>query len=291
VAKILMLETTKRALQARGIAVDVFTLERKGIPKVLENVGVAWEELGLRGCTLYYRRRAIDMPLVPTEEGLGVKREDQAQRVRQKLLANAQAKYLFNFEPCRLPVDIIVEEDRLAGLVFSETKVTEQGVEVLPGTECERRAPLVISSIGSLPEAVPGLPMKRQLFPIDDPDTGKLSDFHNVFALGNAVTGRGNIRASRIHARRVSETVMDEFLNWRSEDHHRLCEVEGSGSGSADARFAHWIKEKKLRAPEEIQRIFERAAEYQRKAGFDGNYMRWVAKHRPVRLEEMPVPE
>jgi NADPH-dependent glutamate synthase beta subunit-like oxidoreductase len=290
VAKILMLETTQRALLARGISVDVFTLERKGIPRVLKSVGVAWEDLGLRGCTLYYRRRAIDMPLVPTEEGLGVGGEEQAKRVRQKLLANAQAKYLFHFEPCRLPVDLIVEGDRLAGLVFCETKVTEQGVEVLPGTEFERKAPLVISSIGSLPEGLTGLPMRRQLFPIDDPDTGKLNDFHNVFALGNAVTGRGNIRASRIHARKVTEIVMDDFLNWRCEDYERLCKTAESGAESTKARGGRWIKEKKLRSEEEIRKILERAADYQRMAGYDGTYMRWVAKHRPVRLEEMHAP-
>jgi NADPH-dependent glutamate synthase beta subunit-like oxidoreductase len=53
VAKVLMLETTRRRLAERGIEVPMVQLEVKGIPKLLEAHGLRFEELGLEGCTIY----------------------------------------------------------------------------------------------------------------------------------------------------------------------------------------------------------------------------------------------
>ena len=56
VVKVLMLETTRAKLRERGIEVDLVEMEVKGIPKTLERHGLAFEDLGLEGCTLFYRR-------------------------------------------------------------------------------------------------------------------------------------------------------------------------------------------------------------------------------------------
>ena len=207
VVKILMLGLAQEALEKRGIQIDLITLEKKGIPRNLEKMGVSWEELGLKGCTLFYRRRAQDMPLMPMEGPSDPAREEKARTVRQKVLENAQAKYLFKFEPCRLPIKVIADSGRLKGLLFLETSVTNRGVVPLPGTEHPVYSPLIISSIGSLPDLIPGIPSRRDLFQIENEETGKLSGLEGVFALGNAVTGRGNIRASRLHARQVALAV------------------------------------------------------------------------------------
>ena len=42
------------------------------------------------------------------------------------------------------------------GLKVAETKVEGRKAEPIPGSEQELRAPLVISSIGSVPEVIPG---------------------------------------------------------------------------------------------------------------------------------------
>ena len=60
VAKILMLETTRAKLVERGIDEPMVELEVKGIPKILERHGLAFEDLGLTGCTIYYRRDIDD---------------------------------------------------------------------------------------------------------------------------------------------------------------------------------------------------------------------------------------
>jgi len=263
VVKILMLETTARALRQRGLTADLLVLEKKGIPKVLQQLGLSWEELGLKGCTLYYRRRAQDMPLIPMDENVTPEKLQKAKTVREKLLSNFLAKYLFHFEPCCMPVRELVEGNRLAGLVFQRTEVREGRAVALPDTEFEVRSPQIISSIGSLPEPVPGIELKWELFRIPDPNTGKLEGYDNVFALGNSVTGTGNIRASRLHARMVTEWILDSFL-LRPEN------VSQTSNDEA-----------------QVERVLERASELQTRAGYDGDYDRWIERHQPVRLESM----
>ena len=63
VIKIVMIETARKALQKHGHDIDVLTLEKKGIAQILQDLNISFENLGLKGCTLYYRRRIIDMPL------------------------------------------------------------------------------------------------------------------------------------------------------------------------------------------------------------------------------------
>jgi len=284
VVKILMIETVQRALRERGIQADPFTLEKKGIPKTLENLGVRWEDLGLKGCTLFYRRRDIDMPLVPMADQPTERQLEQARIVRKKLLANARAKYLFRFEPCRLPVGIISEGDRLTGLIFRKTVVENGRVRVLEDTEIRVETPLVVSSIGSLPEPIPGIPLEREFFPVESEDTGKIAGFENVFALGNAVTGKGNIRASRLHAKRACDRIAGEFLNWEEENSRRLQTALDSGNREEIRRL---VREKNLVPAEKIELIRRQIRELQKKTGYDGNYEEWVSRHRPVRMERI----
>ena len=62
IVKIVMIETVGKALTERGIDANMFKLERS-IAKVLETNGLTLHDLGLKGCTLIYRRRGKDMPL------------------------------------------------------------------------------------------------------------------------------------------------------------------------------------------------------------------------------------
>lgn len=264
VVKILMLESTVRALRQKGFAADLFALEKQGILKVLQKLGISWQELGLKGCTLFYRRRSQDMPLIPIDEKVTPEKLEKVKSVREKLLGNFLSKYLFRFEPCCMPVGQIAEGDRLVGLIFQKTEVREGRAVGLPGTEFEARSPQIISSIGSLPEPIPGIELEWNLFKIPDPNTGRVAGFDNLFALGNAVTGTGNIRASRLHARKVAEWVVDQFLEKPAETR----DIDSAGD-------------------EHVRRILERAHKLQERAGYDGDYDKWIERHRPIRLESM----
>jgi NADPH-dependent glutamate synthase beta subunit-like oxidoreductase len=280
VAKILMLEATQRALEKRGCQTDILTLEHKGIPKILADFGLNFSDLKLKGCTLFYRRRNVDMPLSSLVPNPTPEQVEKAHHVRQKILRNARQKYLFHFRECCKPVDIIVENGRIAGLVFQKTRVVENKVESVPDSEFEVRSPLIISSIGSIPEPIPGIPSKGELFRIPDPDSGILEGYDNVFGLGNAVTGKGNIRESQLHARKVVHHVIDHVFHCRAAhiDDDRL---EDDPSARTEA-----AKRGMLNA-DQMQSILNRIRELQRKAGYDGDYQKWVKRHRPVRLEQI----
>ncbi|HSR68422.1 MAG TPA: FAD-dependent oxidoreductase [Acidobacteriota bacterium] len=287
VIKILMLETTLRAMKERGLETNLFDLEKKGIPKVLESLGVSWGELGLKGSTLYYRRRTLDMPLNEISTDLPPDRQERMKLVREKLMNNFQSKYLFDFEPCHVPVGLLRRGDRLAGLRFQRTQVDENGkARPIEGTEYDVSSPLVISSIGSLPEPIPGLPMKWNLLQVEDEETGKLEGFDNVFALGNAVTGRGNIRASLVHGRQVADHVMDDFLAWSEDDYRKLLESAAGKAGQRADKIADELSGKCLKTPSHLARIVDRIKRLQQRQSYDNNYAQWARKNAYKRLED-----
>jgi len=57
-----------------------------------------------------------------------------------------------------------VENGRLAGLKVAETKTEGRKAEPIPGSEHELRAPLVVSSIGSVPEKLSGINMNGEYY-------------------------------------------------------------------------------------------------------------------------------
>lgn len=284
VVKILMIETVQQALQKRGYDVDMFRLERDGVAKILKELGLTLKDLGLKGCTLYYRRRIIDMPISPAPpKDSPPERWEKVFQVRQKIMNNFQTKYLFEFKEQHIPVDLIVEDERLVGLVFQKTEIADGRPKPVPGSETEVRTPLVISSIGSIPERIPSIPVEGEIFRIEDEDTGKLEGFENVFALGNAVTGRGNIKESFKHGRQVAQWVMDNYLNWHEEDSQRLQE-EADKNGNHLESIA---EEKKLLPADEIKAIMAKVQKRQQEVGYDGDYQKWREKKLCTRLEKI----
>lgn len=211
VAKIVMLETTRAKLRERGIEIDVITLEVKGIPKILETHGLTFEDLGLEGCTIFYRRRIEDMPVVTIPEDATPEREAKVRRSRATLMDKALRKYCFKLQELSVADSLIVEDDRLVGLVFRRTRL-EDGQVLSTDETFERRASCVISSIGSIPESISGIAMKGELYDFADWDTGRLPEYPNVFSVGNVVTGKGNIVASRKHAEHVASDAIEAFL-------------------------------------------------------------------------------
>lgn len=276
VVKILMLETVRAAALKKGIEIDVISLEHKGIASFLMEHQLTLNALGLSGCTLFYRRRAIDMPLASVPEGADSKRIEKVQQVRTKILNNAMKKYLFQFNECCLPVSGIVQNDQLAGMRFQKSRVVDGKVQPVDNSEFDVLSPLTISSIGSIPRPLSGIPSRGELFAVSDWNLGKIQGFPNVFALGNAVTGRGNIRESELHARAIADEVLKSYLKWDSETAERLQdmsdeEVLSNGMTSGEAG----------------KQLLARIREAQVRAGYDGVLESWIAAHTPPRLENM----
>ncbi|MDZ7343730.1 MAG: FAD-dependent oxidoreductase [candidate division KSB1 bacterium] len=287
VVKICMLETVLAALRKRGIATDLLTLEHETISKFLEHHQLTLQALGLQGCLLIYRRRTIDMPLADLPADASPERAQKVYQAREKILHNFQAKYLFRFMELTTPVDKIVESDRLVGLKLACTEIKNGQPKIVPGSEFEYRTPMVISSIGSVPEPIAGIPMDGELYKIRNLDTGQLEAFDHVFGLGNVVTGRGNIKASLEHGRQVADLMMDEFLAWRDEDYQELLRRAGEIAGLRAERVIDFLATKKLLSADQIKSIMQRVQTLQQRVGYDGDYRKWIQQHKPVRYEEL----
>jgi ferredoxin/flavodoxin---NADP+ reductase len=287
VIKIVMIETARKALLKLGHNIDILTLEKKGIAQILQDLDISFEKLGLKGCTLYYRRRVLDMPLTVLPDNPDKKDYETAFRVRQKIFNNLHKKFLFKIKECYAPVDMIVENDRLTGLVFEQTEIKDGAVNVKPGSQTEVRTPLIISAIGSLPEPIPGMQMDRDVFKIEDQKTGKLAGYKNVFALGNAVTGRGNIKESQTHGRHVSERVIKDFLAWQPENYQELFDQEVANADEKVDQIIDHLDDEKLLSNNQMMHIFSQVKTQQEKVGYNGDYDNWIKNNLPLRLENL----
>ncbi|MCA9735813.1 MAG: FAD-dependent oxidoreductase [Deferribacteres bacterium] len=257
VAKAVMMQTTKDALSQKGIHVPLFEIEKKGPADILAEHKLTKEEIGLKGCTLVYRRHAINMPITPIPEDADERRIQKAMEVRQRMIDNLVEKFLFKFVECHMPVDKIISDDRLSGIVFQKTKIEGDRVIPLEGEFSEIRSAAVISSIGSVPEMINGIPMKGSTFAVADWETGQLEGYDNVYLLGNAVTGQGNIKVSRTHGNFVGNLVREK------------------------------LQSQPPLTTEQMASIFDKVKTRQAEVGYDGDLLHWATKHTPVRLENL----
>jgi ferredoxin--NADP+ reductase len=278
VAKIHTLELTIKALAERGIETNIVELEVKGIPKVLARHELVWEDLGLKGATIYYRRRVEDMPLMSAPEGADEARIAKVEAGRRRMLEKSTDKYRFKVEPLCAPVGLIVEGGRLVGLRFCRTSV-ENGRVVLQEETFEVRAPAIISSIGSIPEPIEGIEMRGELFDFKNWDVGKLEGYPTVFSVGNVVTGKGNIVASRKHATHVSQSAIEAYLGVGDGDRNEASighsELDAA-TGLADQVVASLDSAQPPNA-ERAEALVEKIGARQREVGFE-DYKSWMEK-------------
>ncbi|MCP5043266.1 MAG: hypothetical protein GY944_19750 [bacterium] len=283
VAKIVMLENARAKLAERGIEIDIITLEVKGIPKILESHGLRLEDLGLKGCTIYYRRRITDMPVATIPDGASPEREAKVRNSRKRLLDKAMRKFCFGVEELSVADDLIVEGGRLVGMVFRRTRL--EGSRVVSTDETyERRAACVISSIGSIPEPITGIKMKGELYDFEDWDMGRLSEYPNVFSVGNVVTGKGNIVASRRHAEHVTVEAIEGFLGV-SDDVEKAREAlrdpqEQVAHATAESVVDH-LETQPQPTHEAYEATLARISERQKSVAYTGELDSWLALVTP----------
>ncbi|MGO8997839.1 MAG: NAD(P)-binding protein [Polyangiaceae bacterium] len=255
VIKIIQLEIYERALRKRGIEATMLDLEHEGIATFCERKNVDPKSLGVTDGLLLYRRRAEDMPLAETPAHPTPEQIKKAQLVRRKTLEIAERKFLFRFQERRLAKSVLVEGGSMVGLTVVETKVDGRKVEAVTGSEHNLRTPLVVSSIGSVPEKISGIAMTGEMYAFKSWDTGEYDGLPGVFGLGNVVTGKGNIHESLEHGERVAEHVARSL----------------TGKGEL--------------APAEVMALIDRVRQRQREVGYEGDYAAWMARNTPADLE------
>jgi ferredoxin--NADP+ reductase len=283
VVKILNIEIYVRALRERGIEVDPVAMEHAGIAATLDAHGLSADELGIRGATLYYRRRMRDMPLASVEDPSPAQLE-KLEATRARIMEKVMRKYLVQVEECSVPVAAIETDGKLDGLVFRKTAIEGGRMRELDGSDFEVRAPLVVSSIGSLPQPIEGVPIKGNLYEFDSVERGTLRGADGVFGLGNVLTGKGNIRDSRVNANIVAERVIENLLG--------VPETSDSADDMSDALHEEFsaqaqplvdqaLSGAKL-APERIALIMERVKRRWDEVGYPGDYRDWIDANRPT---------
>src|ERR1700680_516576 len=104
---------------------------------------------------------------------------------------------------------LVIANGRLVGLKVAETRVEGRNAEPVPGSEHQLRAPLVISSIGSVPEVIPGVATKGEYYTFQGEELPRYTGCERVFGVGNVVTGQGNIRVSLVHSQNVTHPLIE----------------------------------------------------------------------------------
>jgi NADPH-dependent glutamate synthase beta subunit-like oxidoreductase len=277
VVKLLNIEVFRRALRERGIEVDAVAMEQAGIAQTLAKHELSVEELGVEGCTLYYRRRMCDMPLASIKDPTPAQLE-KLETTRTRIMEKVMRKYLVKMEECCVPIAPIEDGDKLAGLVFRRTAIKDGRLREVEGSDFEVRAPLVVSSIGSLPQLIEGVPAEGDLYPFDSEERGALRGLDGVFGLGNVLTGKGNIRDSRVNASVVAERVIENLIGV-SDQAENLDDMSDALHEEFRAR-AQPVVDRVLSGdklpPEKIEFILERIRQRWDEIDYAGDYRAWI---------------
>lgn len=281
VIKIVQIIIVQDALAKRGIDEDVFTMER-GIDRILEKHQLTMEELSLKGATLFYRKSARDMPLKPYSDE---SQKEKAQEVSEKMLNITMKRFLFNFEPNSVAKEAIIEDDKLEGVVFQRSKLEDRKLTPIVGSEYKFKTSLVISSIGSLPEKLIGIPSKGDLLKTTATDECRIKGFDNVFAIGNAVTGRGNIKESRIHGRESTERIIDTRLDPKKEQFNTYLRTLENQVDKQVNQISESLEKIEPLSEKDIKNINSKITQLQESVGYDEDYLSWKEKHLWERLE------
>jgi hypothetical protein len=262
-------------------------LEREGIEPVLQGHSLKWSDLGIARCKLFYRRRVLDMPLSDISPDAPPKRAEALRQARIKILDKARRKYLFDFQELRVPTGIVIENGHLAGVEMSRTEVSDGTVRTLPNTHEVVRSVLTVSSIGSIPESIPGIPQRGEVYEYVDMTAGLLIEAKTaVYAAGNVLTGKGNIKDSLDSGSEIGTLVAERYLGLADDGSRAsLAGAAREEARQEGERIAASVKGREPLAAEAAVQILRRVRERQRAVGYEGNYRAWIAKVTPSDLQ------
>ena len=219
VVKVLQIEMTLAALKARGIASDMLGSSAKESSRCWMRAGSSTATWASRrascitggACSICRCRtfRPTRRPSVPTRSG----------QARAKILDKAQRKFLFEFQELRVPTGVIADKGAMVGVNFSRTEVVDGQVRIVQEGAESARAPLTISSIGSIPEPIPGIPQKGEVYTYVDQKIGLVIEGPTaVYAAGNVLTGKGNIKDSLDSGTEIGTRVAEAYLGLSGEE-------------------------------------------------------------------------
>jgi len=285
--KVVMIEAVKEQLfKEKGINVDLFTLEKDGIKKVLDEYNLSIDSLNMQKVKLVYRRNGRDMPLKSPKDNTKESVE-AAKGVSEKLLSKYLEKYLFEFIPLSIPVDFTEKDNKLTSVIFQNVASENGKIKLIDESFFEIKTDMLISSIGSVPEKMEGLQYDYSSLKMRDEADYHVFGYDNVFAVGNAVTGRGNIMESKKHGKQMTELIIDKHLTedafekWLINHNNQIV----SKINEQISNIVKEISELEIQPETLIQEILDKTDAIHQKMGFT-NYADWVHENLPIRLED-----
>ena len=285
VVKVLQIHTVLTALAQRGLHVEMEGLEREGLEPILKNHGLSWADLKIAPCRLFYRRRVLDMPLSDIPPDANPKRAEMLRQARAKILEKAQRKYLFEFQESSVPTGILERDGRLAGLIISRTETSGGQVRMVPGSAQEIPATMVVSSIGSIPAPLAGLPCEGEVYSYVDRSVGLLMAAPTlVFAAGNVLSGKGNIKDSLESGSEIGQRLAEQYLGLAG-DKFKPGEGERRQAETQVLAVAEMVAAKPALPQSTVARLRERIVARQRAVGYGGDYREWIARVTPADLQ------
>lgn len=270
--KLIQLELVTKALKERGIEVDQVEMEHHGIHKKLEEHGLSWDGLGIKPARLYYRKRVEDMPLVPLGDHPSPEKLAKAEMVRAKIIGNAQQKFAFEVYPLHSPAEIHHRDGRAVAMSF-KVMSREDGRFVDTGRVERVETSMIISSIGSIPQPIPGIPMNGEQYHWEDMFTGEIKDIPHFYCVGNAITGRGNIKESSANARRLSDLV-HAAIDGTGPDYEKLFRGSEEAARVHVERFIDFVRQLPELSDEQQTTIAHKVAERHKALGYE-SYASW----------------
>jgi NADPH-dependent glutamate synthase beta subunit-like oxidoreductase len=288
VVKIVMIELVKKQLfLTKGIDIDLFTLEKKGIASVLNEFDVKFSDLNIGKATLVYRRTAKEMPLKSPKDDT-FESIEAAKEVSKKLLNKYVEKYLFEFIPLSIPVNFTEKKNKLTGVVFQKVALDNGKIKPIKDSYFTLKTEMLISSIGSVPEQIDGLDYEYSSLKMRAEADYHVAGFDNVFAIGNAVTGKGNIQESKQHGKQMTELIMDKHL---TEDKFEQWLINHNSQIQQKVQkqvhaIVKEIKELEIQPAAIIQEILDRTSEIHKTIRYT-TYKDWIKRNTPIRLEDL----
>jgi NADPH-dependent glutamate synthase beta subunit-like oxidoreductase len=309
VAKIVNLELYRRALKSRAIEVSIVELEHLGITKVLAAHGLRVDDLGIEGATIYYRRRIRDMPIAFPKDDSPAQLA-KTELVREKMVQILAQKYLIKVEQCHIPIAAVIDGERMSGVRFRRSQLQDGKLVEIAGSDYDVTSKLVVSSIGSVPEPIAGVPLRGELYDYADFESGTVRGLPGVFGLGNVLTGKGNIKDSRDNAREITARTLATHMGLHDDAESpllpsladadkpavvhdevaratALIEAQAATAALHAAARTHVepVIDKAERArpatPEELRAFLTPLFARWRELDYSGDYRAWIESHRP----------
>lgn len=276
VAKICQFERCAQAIRTKGGTPNFVHMDHYGIDRTLEEHGLSRDDIPGEPAKLFYRKRVEDMPLVPLGDNPAPEKLEKATKVRRKIVNNAITRYGFEVHHLRAPEKVEVENGSIKAVIFRINRF-ENGRIVDSGERERVETNQIISSIGSIPAPIADIPMTGELYDIKDPFTASLEGYDRVYCVGNAVTGRGNIKESAKHAKRLGSLMAGCFTD-DEVDYACIFNTQREEARRHVDRMLEDLRNTPKPSKEALDHFHAKIREMQQKAGYAGDYDQWREK-------------